>query len=80
MYKSLLKWKVLDDFLPNNYIADTVHKKRNTELYQNTNEYGRQILDICNDAQLRILNGRTIRDWKGILLFIPYNRFSFWFM
>lgn len=56
---------VLDDFLPNNYIADTVHKKRNTEIYQNTNEYRRQILDICNDGQLRILNGRTIGDSKG---------------
>ena len=61
---------VLDDFLPTNYI---VHKKRNTEIYQNTNEYGRQILDICNDAQLRILNGRTIGDSKGKITLYSYN-------
>lgn len=41
----------LDDFLPQNYIVDGIQKICNTELYQKTNE-----------AQLRILNGRTIGD------------------
>ena len=51
---------VLEFFLPLNYVSENIHKFRNTELHQNTNEYGKNIVDLCNDAQLRILNSRTI--------------------
>lgn len=64
---------ILDDFLPCNYTADTVQKSRNTEINQNTNEYGKQILELCNEAQLRILNGRTIGDSKGKVTLYRYN-------
>jgi hypothetical protein len=52
----------LDDFLPQNYIADGIKKICNTELYQKTNEYGKYVIELCTEAQLRILNGRTIGD------------------
>jgi hypothetical protein len=44
---------VLDFFLPLNYVSDNIHKFHNTELHQNTNEYGKNIVDLCNDAQLK---------------------------
>jgi hypothetical protein len=37
----------LDDFLPTNYIADVVHKYRNTEIPQITNSYSKQIIEVC---------------------------------
>lgn len=52
----------LDDFLPQNYIVDGIQKICNTELYQKTNEYGKYVIELCTEAQLRILNGRTIGD------------------
>ena len=63
---------ILDDFLPQNYIVDTIHKNRNTELNQRTNEYGKSILELCSDAQLRILNGRTIGDSVGKITYHNY--------
>ena len=53
---------ILDDFLPQNYIVDGIQKICNTELYQKTNEYGKYVIELCTEAQLRILNGRTIGD------------------
>lgn len=52
----------LDDFLPQNYIVDGIQKLCNTELYLKTNEYGKYVIELCTEAQLRILNGRTIGD------------------
>ena len=49
----------LDDFVPNNYSIDNIHRRRNTFMPQTTNEYGKIILDLCISSQLRILNGRT---------------------
>lgn len=62
---------ILDDCLPENYIADNVYTKRNTEIAQSTNNYGNQILDLCTAGQLRILNGRTLGDSAGRVTF--YN-------
>jgi hypothetical protein len=56
----------LDDFLPQNYIVDGIQKLCNTELYQKTNEYGKYVIELCTEAQLRILNGRTIGDYGNI--------------
>ena len=39
---------VLDNFLPLNYVSDNIQKFRNTELHQNSNEYGKNIVDLCN--------------------------------
>ncbi|CAG2246642.1 unnamed protein product [Mytilus edulis] len=55
----------LDNFLPTNYVADSVCKFRNTQVHQKTNNYGKLILDLCTESQLRILNGRTLGDSKG---------------
>ena len=63
----------LDDFLPTNYIADVVHKYRNTEIPQITNSYGKQIIELCTEAQLRIWNGRTLGDSKWKITFINHN-------
>lgn len=61
----------LDDFLPVNYEADCIHKLRNTEIPQSTNNYGKSVIEICTESQLRILNGRTLGDSKGKITF--YN-------
>ena len=63
----------LEGFLPTNYIADVVHKYCNTEIPQITNRYGKQIIELCTEAQLRILNGRTLGDSKGKITFINHN-------
>ena len=54
-----------DNFLPDDYVVDNVCSRRNTCIPQKTNAYGRNILDICINAQLRILNGRTLGDTNG---------------
>lgn len=59
----------LDDFLPPNYTADAIYKHRNTEIPQTTNSYGKSVIELCIEAQLRILNGRTLGDSKGQLTF-----------
>ena len=66
----------LDDFLPSNYYADSIHKYRNTEIPQYTNKYGRMITELCIAAQLRVLNGRTLGDSLGKVTFINHNGFS----
>ena len=58
-----------DSFLPDDYVADSVYRRRNTCIPQLTNTYGRNILDICLSAQLRILNGRTLGDTSGKMTF-----------
>jgi len=63
----------LDDFLPPNYTADAIHKHRNTEIPQTTNRYGKSVIELCIEAQLRILNGRTLGDSKGQLTFFNHN-------
>jgi hypothetical protein len=61
---------VLDNiFLPLIYVSDKIQTFRYTELHQNTNEHRNTIVDLCNDAQLRILNGRTIGDSVGKLTY-----------
>lgn len=67
---------VLDNFLPSNYIADNIKKSHNTEVPQITNEYGRSVIDLCTEAQLRILNGRTIDDSSGKSTLHTYNGVS----
>jgi hypothetical protein len=41
---------VLDSFLPVNYIADNVHMLCNTQVHQNTNGYGKCVLELCNKS------------------------------
>jgi hypothetical protein len=61
---------VLDNIcLPLIYVSDKIQTFQNTELYQNTNEHRNNIVDLCNDAKLRILNGRTISDSVGKLTY-----------
>ena len=63
----------LDDVLPPNYTADAIHKHRNTEIPQTTNSHGKSSIELCIEAQLRILNGRTLGDSKGQLTFFNHN-------
>ena len=67
---------MLDDSLPDNYIADNVHLKRNTQINQTTNAYGRNIFDLCISSQLRILNSRTLGHSSGKATFYGYNGVS----
>ena len=64
---------ILDDCLPNNYIADNVYLSRCTQVHQTTNTYGKNILDICIGLQLRILNGRTLEDSSGKPTFYGFH-------
>ncbi|CAG2203871.1 unnamed protein product [Mytilus edulis] len=66
----------LDNFLPTNYVADSVCKFRNTQVHQKTNNYGKLILDLCTESQLRILKGRTLGDSKGKITFYNHNGVS----
>ena len=36
--------------MPVNYIADNVHMLRNTQVHQNTNGYGKCVLELCNKS------------------------------
>ena len=51
-------------FLPNNYI---------TQVHQNTNNYGKSIIELCSDSQLRLLNGRTLGDSVGKATYVNYS-------
>ena len=73
MILSLMTDNILDSFLPNNYITDSVHFLRNTQVHQNTNNYGKSITELCSDSQLRILNGRTIGDSVGKATYFNYS-------
>ena len=64
---------ILDSFLPNNDIADSVQMFINTQVNQNTNSYSKSIIELCNSSQLRILNGRTIGDSVGKATYFNYN-------
>ena len=59
--------------MPNNYITDSVHVLRNTQVHQNTNNYGKSITELCSDSQLRILNGRTLGDSVGKATYVNYS-------
>ena len=53
---------VATNVLPGNYGIDNMHAFRNTSIHQSTNEYGKNVLELCIGLQLQILNGRTIGD------------------
>ena len=40
------------------------------------NEYGQQLLDLCIETKLGILNGRTRRDLQGHLRYVGFHGFS----
>ena len=58
---------LLIDDLPSTYKVDNIMKDRNIIKEQSTNVYGKQILDLCISAELRILNGRILGDTMGRL-------------
>ena len=64
---------VASKVLPGNYGIDNMHTFRNTSIHQSTNEYGKNVLELCIGLQLRILNGRTIGDTVGRPTFHGYN-------
>ena len=52
---------------------DSVHVLRNTQVHQNTNNYGKSIIELCSDSQLRILNRRTLGDSVGKATYFNYS-------
>ena len=66
----------LDSVLPDNYISDSHQLFRNTEIHQDTNMYGKNILDLCISSEIRILNGRIIGDSNGSATYFNYQGVS----
>ena len=58
-----------NDSLSQIYVSDSVLLKRNTQIDQTTNTYGRQLIELCRSSRLRILNGRTLGDTMGRITF-----------
>ena len=52
------------NYLPQVYELDTIRSVRNNQETP-VNEYGQQLLDLCIEAELRILNDRTHGDVQG---------------
>ena len=60
--------------IPDTYISDECENllvRQNEDI--NTNEYGKQLLSLCQEYQLRILNGRTLGDLNGKLTCFKWN-------
>ena len=56
-------------YLPQDYELNTVRSVRNNQ-DTSVNEFGQHLLDLCTEAKLRILNGRTRGDLQGHLTYV----------
>ena len=63
----------LIDDLPNTYTVDSSLNERQVIKEQTTNSYGKQIIDLCISAKLRILNGRILGDTMGRITSYNYR-------
>ena len=60
--------------VPDTYISDEDERlpvRRNEDT--TANEYGKQLLSLCQDYQMRILNGRFLGDLNGKLTCFKWN-------
>ena len=60
------------NYLPQDYELDTIRSVRNNQ-YTSVNEYGQQLLDLCIETKLMILNGRTRGDLQGHLTYVGFH-------
>ena len=60
------------NYLPQDYELDTIRSIRNNQ-DTSVNEYGQQLLNLCIETKLRILNGRTRGDLQGHLTYVGYH-------
>ena len=60
------------NYLPQDYELDTIRSVRNNQ-DTSVNEYGQQLLDLCIETKLRILNGRTRGDLQGHLTHVGFH-------
>ena len=60
------------NYLPQGYQLDCILSNRNNK-DPSMNEYGRQLLDLCIETKLRVLNGRVRGDFQGHLTYIGYH-------
>ncbi|MCU7800906.1 MAG: reverse transcriptase family protein [gamma proteobacterium symbiont of Lucinoma myriamae] len=61
--------------VPDYYVSDEkelLHLRQNEDI-SSSNEYGKRLLDMCKELQLRILNGRTMGDLNGKLTCYKWN-------
>ena len=63
------------NYLLQDYELDTIRSVRNNQ-YTSVNEYGQQLLDLCIETKLMILNGRTRGDLQGHLTYVGFHRCS----
>ena len=61
--------------VPDAYVSDENENllNRHNEDISSVNTYGRRLLDLCKDHEMRILNGRTIGDLSGKLTCYKWN-------
>ncbi len=59
--------------LPRNYDPDPENIRNRCNLDTTINNYGRQLIDVCNGQFLCILNGRVIGDYFGNYTCLKYN-------
>ena len=60
------------NYLPQDYELDTIRSVRNNQ-DTSVNEYGQQLLDLCIETKLMILNGRTRGDLQGHLTYVGFH-------
>ena len=58
------------NYLPQDYELDTIRSVRNN---QDTSVNGQQLLDLCIETKLKILNGRKRGDLQGHLTYIGFH-------
>ena len=63
------------NYLLRDYELDTIRSVRNNQ-DTSVNEYGQQLLDLCIEINLRILNSRTRGDLQGHLTYIGFHGYS----
>ena len=63
------------NYLPQEYELDTIRSVRNNQ-DTSVNEYGQQLLDLCIETKLRILNGRMRGDLQGHLTYVGFHACS----
>ena len=60
------------NYLPQDYELDRIRLVRNNQ-DTSVNEYGQQLLDLCTETKLRILNRRTRGDLQGHLTYVGFH-------
>ena len=62
------------NYLPQDYELDTIRSVRNNQ-DTSVNEYRQQLLDLCIETKLMILNGRTREELQGHLTYVGFQKY-----